>query len=86
MPIAVVNRPIAFDFVQPDNEIIAVSEKSPIIKATIPIILGMSKSAATTFFIYPPGVVIIEICTIAKTAIRKQAADKVADIKIRLVN
>ena len=81
-----VNIPIFFDFVHPDNEIIIVKEKRPIIKVDIPISLGIKKSLATTSFKIPPGVVAIEICIMANTVTRKQPADRVADIKIIFVS
>lgn len=61
IPTIVVNIPIRFDFVHPDNEIIAVNENNPTIKVVIPIMRAIKKSSATTFLIYPPGVVIIDI-------------------------
>jgi hypothetical protein len=47
--------------------------------------LGIKKSFETTSFKYPPGVVIMEICTMVNTATRKHPADRVADFKIGFV-
>lgn len=78
----VVNFPTFFDLVHPDSDIITANAKSPIMNVEIPNTLGMKKSLATTFSKYPPGVVIMEICTMAKTVTRKQPVDKVAAFKI----
>ncbi|CAL2078676.1 Membrane protein [Tenacibaculum sp. 190524A02b] len=86
IPITVVYIPTFFDLVHPDKEIIIDRENNPIKKAMTPIIRGTKKSFSVTFFKYPPGVVIIDICIIAKTVIKKHPADKVADFKIRLNN
>jgi len=85
-PTIVVNRPSFLDFVQPDNEIMTVNEKSPIRKVSMPINLGTAKSVAVTSLTYPPGVVIIEIWIMAKTVTRKQPEDSVAHFKIRSVS
>jgi len=86
IPITVVYIPTFFDLVHPDNEIITDRENNPIIKDIVPIIRGTKKSFVVTFFKYPPEVVIIDICIIAKTETKKQPADKVADFKIRFIS
>ncbi len=78
--------PTFLDFVQPDNPIIVANEKSPTKKVTIAIVLEYWKSLTVTFLKIPPGVVFIVISTNAKTVTRNQPADKVAALRIRLVN
>lgn len=61
MPTTVVKRPTCLDFVHPAQEITTVRDNNPTMKVAAPMVLGSAKSAATTFFQYPPGVVIIAI-------------------------
>ena len=86
IPTTVVKIPTLFDFFHPASEITAVSEKRPIRKDIAPMARGRKKSSATTFFRYPPGVVIIEIWIMANTVTRKEPAARVADFKILFVN
>ncbi|WP_109301427.1 hypothetical protein [Aquimarina sp. AU474] len=86
IPMVLVKIPVLLDFTQPDNDIMADKAKSPIIKVNRPIIRGIKKSLIVTFFMYPPGVVIIEICVIAKTETRKHPADIVPSFKILFIS
>ncbi len=73
IPIIVVNIPVLFDLVQPDNAIKTDNVIIPTMKAANPTILGKFRSLFSNLRGYP-SVVIITILVIEKTVIKKQAA------------
>jgi hypothetical protein len=77
----VVNIPIFFDLVHPDNEIIVIKEIIPKIKEIIPTSFGKYKSSAETLKGYP-SVVRIIILVIENNVIKKKLAAVVANIII----
>jgi hypothetical protein len=81
IPIIVVNTPVLFDLVQPDNAIKIDKAIIPSTKAANPPIFGKLKSLFSNFRGYP-SVVIITILVIAKTVIKKQAAATVVTFRM----
>lgn len=77
--------PIRLDLVQPDNEIMVISEKMPKKKAMVPTSLGNIKSLSATLN-GNPSVVMSKSLVMAKMVTRKKLPAEVATISILFTN
>ncbi|MEO9476489.1 MAG: hypothetical protein ABJG41_13185 [Cyclobacteriaceae bacterium] len=79
----VVKIPVDLDFTQPDNPMMANSDKTPTKNPNTPMILGVFNWLWTTS-LGKPSVVAIKIFVIAKTAVRNPEEEVVASLNMTL--